>query len=577
MLGVFRIFFGEAEARPLLVVFCLLLAGVAEACGIGTLLPAVTAISGGSENSSWVNGMVKSALDAAGMAPTVGNLILLVVAFVVAKAVLSFIALSYTGIAGARVSIALRRRLVSAIFDARWSFFADQSGGRVANAISNDAGRAGDAYLLAAHVVAYVIQGIAYVAIAFVVDWRLSLLGIAAGGIVAVLSGRLVGITRRAGYKQTDRTAALTILMMDLLTNIKPLKSMQRHGSALANIAVTLKRLKRSLATRELAKAGLAQSNDALLALIVGGTAYLAHTLWRAPLPELVVSGVIFYQLLSITSKIQRFLQLSVQLESAYVRTQELIGLAEASREVNDGTIEPVLEEGCHFRNVYFAHGKTAVVSDVTFDIPARAITVLNGPSGAGKTTIVDLLIGLNRPDRGHIFVDGTPLDEIDLFAWRKMIGYVPQELNLFHTNVRDNITLNDASITDQDVHAALAQAGAAEFIASLPQGLDTDVGEMGSKFSGGQRQRISLARALVTKPKVLILDEVTSALDPATEAEIVENIATLRGSYTIIAITHRPAWTSIADRLYRVSHGKVTPEMPRGGGRKSALKVLRK
>ena len=108
----------------------------------------------------------------------------------------------------------------------------------------------------------------------------------------------------------------------------------------------------------------------------------------------------------------------------------------------------------------------------------------------------------------------------------------------------------------------ALEQAGAKDFIDNLPEGIETNVGEMGGRLSGGQRQRIALARALVTNPKILILDEVTSALDPETEAEIVNNIAALRGHYTIIAITHRPAWTKIADRLYTISKGHVS--MPR-------------
>ncbi len=118
---------------------------------------------------------------------------------------------------------------------------------------------------------------------------------------------------------------------------------------------------------------------------------------------------------------------------------------------------------------------------------------------------------------------------------------------------------MSDESIPDAQIVEALTLAGAGEFLANLPKGLDTDVGEMGGKLSGGQRQRISLARALVTKPKVLILDEVNSALDGRTEADIVNNIASLRGLYTIIAITHRPAWTDIADRLYQVAGGRVT------------------
>ena len=120
------------------------------------------------------------------------------------------------------------------------------------------------------------------------------------------------------------------------------------------------------------------------------------------------------------------------------------------------------------------------------------------------------------------------------------------------------NLTLGDSTIPDAQIMEALRQAGAQSFVAALPQGLDTDVGEMGGRLSGGQRQRISLARALVTKPKLLILDEVTSALDPDTENEIVDNIAGLRGVYTIVAITHRPAWTRIADRSYGLVDGVI-------------------
>jgi ATP-binding cassette subfamily C protein len=114
----------------------------------------------------------------------------------------------------------------------------------------------------------------------------------------------------------------------------------------------------------------------------------------------------------------------------------------------------------------------------------------------------------------------------------------------------------------------ALRQAGATDFVSELDQGLDTNVGEIGGKLSGGQRQRISLARALVTKPEILILDEVTSALDPKTEAEIITNIAALRRKYTIIAITHRPGWTRIADRLYKVHNGKVTEVATKKAGK---------
>ena len=126
--------------------------------------------------------------------------------------------------------------------------------------------------------------------------------------------------------------------------------------------------------------------------------------------------------------------------------------------------------------------------------------------------------------------------------------------------------------ISDEAIAIAIDQAGAREFIMEMPNGLDTEVGAMGSKLSGGQRQRIALARALVAKPKLLILDEVTSALDPETEIEICQNIAALRGQYTTVAITHRPAWTEIATHLYKVERGSIT-KAPRKSSKKARVK----
>ncbi len=574
MTRILKIFFTAGETRPFLVLFCLVLAGFAEAAGIGSLLPAATSLAGGdSAGSSGLNDFIRSLMTGLGLEPSLGNFVLIVAGFMVLKAALAFTALSYAGISAARVSILLRRRLIAALFNAEWSFYAGQTSGRFANAISNDAGRAGDAYLLAAQVVAYSVQGTAYALIALFIDWRLAALGMAASIVLAAILSRLIKITRRAGYKQTDRTSDLTVRMVDMLTNIKPLKTMQRYEAMLADIAKTLRGLKRSLVTRELSRFGLIQGSEVAIAVLAGTGVYFAHAVWRTPLPELLVSGIVFFQIVSITSKLQKFLQLSVQLEAAYVRTADLIALVESRFETATGTKPPDIGKSCRFERVHFSHGKTHVLSDVSLEIPSGAITVLSGPSGAGKTTIIDLLIGLYAPDSGRILIGNTPIGDIDVKAWRRGIGYVPQELNLFHASIRDNITLGDPAIGDADVLAALEQAGAADFVAKLPHGLDTDVGEMGGKLSGGQRQRISLARALATKPQVLILDEVTSALDPATEAEIVGNIAALAGRYTIIAITHRPAWTGIANRLYDVARGRVTPGRRRPNPRTAARK----
>ncbi len=212
--------------------------------------------------------------------------------------------------------------------------------------------------------------------------------------------------------------------------------------------------------------------------------------------------------------------------------------------------------------NVSFGYDEKPILRSVSMTVPARSITAVVGPSGAGKTTFADLIIGFYPVTDGRILIDGVPLDEIDMTNWRRQIGYVPQELVLFHDSILANISLGDKAIGEREAREALETAGARQFIEQLPNGLNTVVGERGSKLSGGQRQRIALARALAAKPRLLIMDEVTSALDPETEREICENIRTnLAGEVTILAITHRPAFLDIADHVYRVEDGRIQGE----------------
>lgn len=558
MYATLKLFFGAERTRPWLVLTCLLLAGLAEALSISTLLPVANALIDPSGTPTGINAIVRNLLGKLGIPPTFESLIAIVVGLLLVKSILMFGALSYAGITSSKVSINLRRRLIKAVFEAKWSFYAGQSAGRFANAISNDATRASDAYLNAANAAASFVQMLAYILAASLINWRTALIGIVAAAILGSLQNVLIRSSRRAGYKQTDRVSLLTADMADMLNNIKALKSMDRYGPMVEHLSVLLQRIKRNLVSLSLSKVGIDQGSDAATAIVVGLCAFAAQRYLNASLPELLVTGLAFFQIVKSVTKLQKYVQTVAQIESAYTRTHQLINDAEANRELHGGTKTPNIASGCSFRGVSFSHAEHPVISNANIDIPTNQITVLQGPSGAGKTTIIDLLVGLNKVQSGQILVGEDSIDAIDIKAWRKSIGYVPQDLMLFHDTVRENIILGIESITDGQIDEALTQAGAKEFVMQLSDGIDTDVGSMGGKLSGGQRQRIALARALVTNPQMLILDEVTSALDPDSEAEIVNNIAGLRGRYTIVAITHRPAWTAIADKLYSVNKGHV-------------------
>ena len=197
----------------------------------------------------------------------------------------------------------------------------------------------------------------------------------------------------------------------------------------------------------------------------------------------------------------------------------------------------------------YYPGTSEEVLSDVSFSIPKGSFVGVLGPSGAGKTTFVDILLGLFVPTRGRITVDGIDIRH-ELRAWQANIAYVPQSIYLTDATIRENVALGESpdEIDEARVHRALAMAELDAFVNAQEQGLDTMVGERGVKLSGGQRQRIGIARALYQQPEVLILDEATSALDTETEKSITDTILKFKGKITIVAIAHRVSTLEACD-----------------------------
>ncbi|HEY0832742.1 MAG TPA: ATP-binding cassette domain-containing protein, partial [Azospirillum sp.] len=218
----------------------------------------------------------------------------------------------------------------------------------------------------------------------------------------------------------------------------------------------------------------------------------------------------------------------------------------------------PPLTGALVFDSVTYRHRADGApaLDRVSLEIPAGRFTAVVGPSGAGKSTLADLVLGLVPPGEGRILVDGRPLDGAARRAWRRRVGYVPQDAFLFHDTIRANLLAADA--TDESLWAALEQVAAAGFVRRLPDGLDTVVGDRGARLSGGERQRLALARALLRRPDLLVLDESTSALDAESEARILEALERLRGQVTVVVVAHRLTTVRGADHVVVLDAGRV-------------------
>ena len=228
------------------------------------------------------------------------------------------------------------------------------------------------------------------------------------------------------------------------------------------------------------------------------------------------------------------------------------------------GQVEPIdLRTGIEFRDVSFRYDKedaNFILNNINLTLHALQTTVILGPSGGGKSTFADLLIGLLTPDLGHVLIDGKRLEGNVLHAWRKSVGYVPQESLLFHETLQDNMRWASPDSSEEDIWAALRLAASEDFVRALPEGLNTILGDRGVRLSGGQRQRIALARALLRNPTLLLLDEATSNLDSENEQGIFQALQQLRGTMTVVFISHRPSAVQCADQVVVIEGGRVAP-----------------
>ena len=210
--------------------------------------------------------------------------------------------------------------------------------------------------------------------------------------------------------------------------------------------------------------------------------------------------------------------------------------------------------------NVNKWFGDFQVLKDINLQVGEKQKIVVCGPSGSGKSTISDLLLGLQIPDSGTLFIDQIPQQEWDLNSFREHVGYVPQESQLFNCSIRENLMWSMDESTENELWNVCRISNCEDFIRELPQGLQTIVGDNGVRLSGGQRQRIALARALLRKPELLILDEATSSLDSESERLIKNSINTIvkHRATTVFVIAHRLSTVAKADLIYVLAKGKI-------------------
>jgi len=468
--------------RSILALFALLIAGLAEGLGLTTLLPlfinAVDTRNGpvagppAGDSESTANQLINQVLGWLNLTPSIGNLLLLLVFGLLIKAILVLWAHKHVGYTVAHVATDLRLALIRALLGSRWEYYLRQPVGSLANSIATEATRASQAYLFGANLAAMMIQVVIFTVVALMVSWRAILVALLAAGLFFGLLNRLVRSAKKAGRRQTALLKSLLSRLTDSLHSAKPLKAMGRENLADAFLRNETRQLNRALRREVFSKQALKSLQEPLVGILIAAGLYVALQFYDMTLSAVLVLTLLITRILLQMTKMQQRYQEMVVCKSAYWSIQRTIEEAQAEAEPDTGRRRAGLDRDLRFDNVSFTYrDEEWVLRNLSFEIPAGTLTTFMGGSGAGKTTIIDLIIGLLRPQRGRILVDGVPLSEMDMHHWRRSIGYVPQDTFLLHDTVLDNVTLSDPELTEADAEQALRSAGIWEVISALPEG----------------------------------------------------------------------------------------------------------
>jgi ATP-binding cassette subfamily C protein len=558
----FRYFPRRYPKETAVTVGLLILAAGVEGLGLATAVPLVALamqqdqVAEGTEST--VTGFVQSLFASVGLPFEVWSVAVVIGLLMWMKAGLVILATRQVGYAVARISTQLRLDLLGALFRARWSFFQHHGVGRLTTAIAVDASTAATSFRELALAAQGTVLAVVGIAVALAISWEVTLLASVGGAVTLASLNFLVQMAKKAGRKQQLHISSLISRFSDVLPNVKLLKMMRREHLVGPLLEADTQRLKKAMRKQVLAQESLKGLQEPVAFTLLMACLVYALGAGSLEVPQVWVLILALGRGLSKAQKVQASFQRATAAEAFLGSIIDLTESTKAAAEKLHGGRPPKLERGIELHGVSFAYDDETVLDGVDLVFPAGEITALIGRSGSGKSTIVDLIAGLIQPVKGQVEIDGVALDDIDLATWRASIGAVPQEVLLLSGNVRTNVTMGDTGVPDEDVISALKDAGVWDEISGQRAGLELDVGERGAMLSGGQRARIGVARALASRPKVLILDEATASLDPENEKLLWDTIQALRGSVTVIAISHQPVLARIADRVYRLADGRA-------------------
>lgn len=576
------LFFQEEGHRATLAFAGMSLSGLLSGVSVLAILPLLQLIGvdGNGENSERLS-RVHSLISELGLADSLGLMLAVFLGFFSAQALL----LRSINLLNADVERAftrtLEKRLYAAIMQCDWMFFLENRNSDLTFALTQNVQRVSSGTISFLRLISSTMVALVHVALCLTISPLISIGLLSCFGVFSFVLLRYSRGIKHRGTEMVQLRKKMYGTVTDYLAGMKEVRSACSEQQQIDSFAKTSDAVRNSHLKFLRIQENTSMAGKVGSATTVSVVLYLSIEVIQIPITEMVLLVAIAGRLLPRLRNMQASWQQIMHMLPAFASLTDLLKCCEDASEPasNPDAESRMLHHEIQLKNVSFDYHtsrhessdedtqnavdaqkteRRAALTDVELTIPAGSTTAFVGTSGAGKTTLVDLLMGLLWPTSGQLIVDGVSLAREDLRAWRSSIGYVPQETFLLHETLRTNLQWCNPNATEEELWTALRLASAEEFVSALPDGLETIVGDRGVRLSGGERQRIALARALVRQPKLLILDEATSSLDGENQWRIQEAIQRLHGEITIVIVAHRLASLRHVDQIVVLKSGQA-------------------
>jgi ABC-type multidrug transport system fused ATPase/permease subunit len=545
---------------PALVLWTALV-GASEGLSMVLLLPLLNRLGVVAASAQGVaNNLIEKSLIVMGADDT-AKVFVLVVLVATVQVILS-VGLNWWSIRFVRTDqVQHQLELFGTLMRAKWTFIVDRKAGELTNAIVTECERLGRAFTLCLSLLGSAMVAFIYIVLSMFVAWEVTLTLVAFAALAALVMTRFYKKSYSDGERIAPLNAELQSLLDEQFAGAKFIKANVGYSPAADQLKPVVRQLG-VINTFATAMPGTVRSVLEYVALIgLAGTLVISSKgLGLAPANVIIVLALFGRLFPRLTTVQAQLYSLNANVHAIEV-LDKLQTAAEAEAEREDRSSRPLKIDKpavLNVRNLQVRFGDRLALDQINLTLPIPGLLAIVGRSGAGKSTLVHTLLGLIEPSAGSIQLGPYELASAPLGGWRRSIGYVPQETILFHASVRDNLILVNPTASESDLKAAARRAHALDFIEALPHGLDTIIGDQGAKLSGGQRQRLGIARALLMKPALLVMDEAMSALDTESEVELLRTLDELRKDIGILLVAHRLAAARGADVVCVFENGRV-------------------